>query len=78
VNLAVNKELFAIGTVHWKFVAWFQAEQRGLCLEWSIWRRVCILEVCHFSADGVFRVPFRKSCGHIPNAALLVDVSSNL
>jgi hypothetical protein len=43
VNLAVNKELFAIGTVHWKFVVWFQAEHRGLCLEWSIWRRVCVL-----------------------------------
>jgi hypothetical protein len=43
VNLAVNKDLFVIGTVHWKFVAWFQAEHTGLCLEWSIWRRVCVL-----------------------------------
>jgi hypothetical protein len=41
-------------------------------------KSLCTLEVSHFSAHGVFRVPFQNSCGHIPNAALFVDVSSNL
>jgi len=79
VNSAVTKELLAIGTVHWNFVASFQAEHRGLCLKWSMWRRVPVfLRFLISPAHGVFRISFPKSCGHVTNVALLVDVSSDL